>query len=312
MADVKVSGSRSVGSKAGAGTRTARYGTISGARRLNLLLKTVIAVLACIIALYPIVYVISASLNPTNSLTDLVPAEPSLKNYNKLFSDEQYPILLWLFNSIKVAGISTLVTVTLTSFAAYAFSRFRFKGRRQGLLVILLIQLFPNTLAIVSLYLLLIQIGDLIPWLGLNSHGGLILIYSGGALGFNTWLMKGFFDTIPKELDESGVIDGATPTQVFIWILLPLIRPILAVIAILAFIGTYADFLIAKVMLTTKETYTLAVGLNLLLGDGGSQRSSNWGLFAAAALIGALPIVIVFLVLQKQLIGGLTTGAVKG
>lgn len=288
------------------------YGSISGARRLNILLKTAIAVVACVIALYPVVYIISASFNPTNSITDLVPTNPSTINYSKLFTTEQYPIFLWLFNSIKVAGISTILTVTLTAFAAYAFSRFRFRGRRQGLLVILLIQLFPNTLAIVSLYLLLVQIGDLIPWLGLNTHGGLILIYSGGALGFNTWLMKGFFDTIPKELDESGVIDGATPTQIFVSILLPLIRPILAVIAILAFIGTYSDFLIAKVMLTNKDTYTIAVGLNLLLGDGGSQRSSNWGLFAAAALIGALPIVVVFLILQKQLIGGLTTGAVKG
>jgi len=290
----------------------AKLGTISGARRLNIIFKTVIAVIACIISLYPIAYVIAASVNATNSLSDLVPANPTLNNYSKLFSDEQYPILLWLFNSLKVSAISTIITVALTALAAYAFSRFRFAGRRQGLLVILLIQLFPNSLAIVSLYLLLIQIGNLIPWLGLNSHGGLILIYSGGALGFNTWLMKGFFDTIPKELDESAVIDGASRTQIFTMILLPLIRPILAVIAILAFIGTYADFLIAKVMLTAKENYTLAVGLNLLLGEGGSQRSSNWGLFAAAALIGALPVVIVFLVLQKQLVGGLTTGAVKG
>ncbi len=289
-----------------------KEGSLSGARRMNILLKLVIAIIASIIALYPVVYVISASLNPTNSITDLIPGQVSFVNYNKLVNDNQYPVFVWLFNSIKVAAISTLVTVTLTAFAAYAFSRFRFKGRRTGLLVILLIQLFPNTLAIVSLYLLLLQIGNLVPWFGLNTHGGLILIYSGGALGFNTWLMKGFFDTIPRELDESGTIDGATPTQIFFLILLPLIRPILAVISILAFIGTYADFLIAKVMLTEKETYTLAVGLNLLLGDGGSQRASNWGLFAAAALIGALPIVVVFLILQKQLIGGLTTGAVKG
>jgi arabinogalactan oligomer/maltooligosaccharide transport system permease protein len=286
--------------------------SMSGARRLNIILKLVIAIVAAFIALYPIAYVIAASVNPTNSLTDLVPANPNLNNYNRLLSDEQYPVLLWLFNSIKVAVLSTIITVTLTTMAAYAFSRFRFKGRRQGLLVILLIQLFPNTLAIVSLYLLLTEIGHLIPWLGINSHGGLILIYSGGALGFNTWLMKGFFDTIPKELDESGVIDGASPTQIFIFILLPLIRPILAVVSILAFIGTYADFLIASIMLQDKENYTLAVGLNLLLGSSGGQRSSNWGLFAAAAIIGAFPIVIVFLILQKQLIGGLTTGAVKG
>lgn len=305
MAEVKATGA----AKAAAVPKTA---SLSGGRRANMILKLVIVIIATIIALYPIAYVVGASLSPTNSLSDLIPANATLNNYNRLLSDSQYPILLWLFNSIKVAVISTIVTVALTTMAAYAFSRFRFKGRRQGLLVILLIQLFPNTLAIVSLYLLLTQITTLVPWLGINSHGGLILIYSGGALGFNTWLMKGFFDTIPKELDESGVIDGATPTQIFLRILLPLIRPILAVVSILAFIGTYADFLIAKVMLTDKDNYTLAVGLNIMLGEGGGNRSSNWGLFASAAIIGALPIVIVFLILQKQLIGGLTTGAVKG
>ena len=307
MAEVKVTPP-----KAAAAVSAPRTASLSGAKRMNMILKLVIATVATIIALYPIAYVIAASVNPANSLTDLFPPNASLKNYNRLLNDEQYPVLLWLFNSIKVAAISTIVTVALTTMAAYAFSRFRFKGRRQGLLVILLIQLFPNTLAIVSLYLLLTQIGHLIPWLGINSHGGLILIYSGGALGFNTWLMKGFFDTIPKELDESGVIDGASPTQIFLFILLPLIRPILAVVSILAFIGTYADFLIAKIMLQDKENYTLAVGLNILLGESGGNRSSNWGLFAAAAIIGAFPIVVVFLILQKQLIGGLTTGAVKG
>lgn len=286
--------------------------SISGAERLNVIVKLVIAIIASLIALYPIVYVISASFNPTNSITDIIPPNASLVHYNKLLNDPNYPVFLWFFNSIKVAAISTILTLILTTLAAYAFSRLRFKGRRSGLLLILLIQLFPNTLAIVSLYLLLIQIGALIPWLGLNSHGGLILVYSGGALGFNTWLMKGFFDTIPKEIDESGVIDGASPTQIFLLLLLPLIRPILAVVAILAFIGVYADFLLAKVMLTGKDNYTLAVGLNLLLGENGGQRASNWGIFSAAALIGAIPIVIIFLVLQKQLVGGLTTGAVKG
>ena len=305
MAEVKATGT----TKAAAVPKTT---SLSGGRRANMIFKLVIVFIATVIALYPIAYVVGASLSPTNSLSDVIPVNATLNNYNRLLNDSQYPILLWLFNSIKVAVISTIVTVALTTMAAYAFSRFRFKGRRQGLLVILLIQLFPNTLAIVSLYLLLTQIAKLVPWLGINSHGGLILIYSGGALGFNTWLMKGFFDTIPKELDESGVIDGASPTQIFFLILLPLIRPILAVVSILAFIGTYADFLIAKIMLQDKDNYTLAVGLNIMLGEGGGNRSSNWGLFAAAAIIGALPIVVVFLVLQKQLIGGLTTGAVKG
>ena len=135
------------------------------------------------------------------------------------------------------------------------------------------------------------------------------MIYSGGALGFNTWLMKGYFDTIPRELDESAMVDGATPTQTFLRIILPLIRPILIVIAILTFIGTYSDFLIARVMLKSSETYTFAVGLSLFI-DG--QYGTQWGIFAAAVLIGALPIVILFLLVQGQISGGLTSGAVKG
>jgi ABC-type maltose transport system permease subunit len=216
-----------------------------------------------------------------------------------------------MWNSIKVATITSLITVTLCSLAAYSFSRFRYRGRRESLLAILLVQLFPNMLAIVALFLLLQQIGRIpgLEWLGLNTLGGLILIYSGGALGFNTWLMKGFFDSVPRELDESALIDGASHPQVFINIMLPLVRPILAVIAILSFIGTYSDFLIARVMITSTENYTLALGMTLFIRG---QFAQQWGAFSAAALVGALPIVIVFLVLQNQLIGGLATGAVKG
>ncbi len=286
-----------------------REGTLSGAKRNNIIFKLIVAILASLFSLYPVGYILSASLNPVNTLTDIIPSQVSFDNYSKLINDPQYPIFLWLFNSIKVSTISTIIIVTLTALASYAFSRLRFKGRRTGLLAILLIQLFPNTLAIVALYLMLVQIGNIIPWLGLDSQGGLILIYAGGALGANTWLMKGFFDTIPRELDESAQMDGATPTQTFFQILLPLIRPILAVIAILVFIGTYADYLLAKVILTSKDNYTLAVGMNLLIDQ---QQSKYWGQFAAAAVIGAAPIVLVFLLLQKQLVGGLTTGSVKG
>jgi ABC-type maltose transport system permease subunit len=216
-----------------------------------------------------------------------------------------------MWNSIKVSTITAVITVILCAFAAYSFSRFRYRGRRAGLLAILLVQLFPNMLAITALFLLLQQIGKIpgLSWLGLNTLGGLILIYSGGALGFNTWLMKGFFDSVPKELDESALIDGASYMQVFIHIMFPLIRPILAVIAILSFIGTYSDFLIARVMITSTENYTLALGMTLFIRG---QFAQQWGAFSAAALVGALPIVIVFLALQNQLIGGLATGAVKG
>lgn len=285
--------------------------SITAQRRLGLGIKLTIAVLTAFYALYPVAWVVSAALDPANSLVNqsLLPRNATFANFSRLVNDPQHPFVLWLWNSIKVSGASALIIVTLTALAAYSFSRLRYRGRRSGLLMILLVQLFPNTLALVSLFLLLKQIGNIIPWLGLNTHGGLILIYSGGALGFNTWLMKGYFDTIPHELDEAALIDGATRFQVFRYILLPLVRPILVVIGILSFIGTYSDFLLARVMLKSTETYTLAVGMALFIRG---QYTREWGVFAAAALMGALPIVLIFLVLQRQLIGGLARGAVKG
>lgn len=286
--------------------------SLSTSRRINLFFKLLVASLAVVFALYPVIWIISAALNPANSLLNLtiIPQPASTSNFERLVNDQQYPFMLWIWNSVKVAGITAILIVILTSFAAYAFSRFRYRGRRTGLLVILLIQLFPNSLAIVSLFLLLQQIGKIpgLEWLGLNTLGGLILIYTGGALGFNTWLMKGFFDSIPRELDEAAIIDGATRWQVFYKIILPLARPILAVIGILTFIGTYGEFLVARVVLKGTESYTLMVGLYLF----NNGRASEWGVISAASLVGALPIVIFFFISQRQLVSGLSSGAVKG
>lgn len=280
-------------------------------RRVGLSLKLCVAAVAAFYALYPIGWVISASLDPTNSLVNqsLIPRRITVDNFAQLGNNPQHPFFLWLWNSLKVSGISAVIIVTLTALAAYSFSRFRYQGRRMSLLFILLIQLFPNMLAMVALFLLLQQVGKVVPWLGLNTHGGLILIYSGGALGFNTWLMKGYFDTIPRDLDESALIDGASHVQAFRYVLLPLVRPILVVIGVLSFIGTYSDFLLARVMLKSTEQYTMAVGMALFIRG---QYTQEWGVFSAAALMGALPIVLIFLVLQRQLIGGLTQGATKG
>jgi len=193
--------------------------------------------------------------------------------------------------------------------AAFAFSRFRFKGRQTMLKGILLIQVFPNLLAIVALFTILKQFGDVIPAIGLNTHAGLILVYSGGSMGMNIWLMKGYMDTIPRDIDESAHVDGATDWQVFTKLILPLLRPILVVIGILSFIGTYGDFIVARTLLTKSEQQTVMVGLQIFTAG---QYTQNWGVFAAGALIAALPIMIIYLVLQDQIVGGLTQGAVKG
>jgi ABC-type maltose transport system permease subunit len=174
---------------------------------------------------------------------------------------------------------------------------------------ILLIQVFPALLALVATFLMISQIGDIFPFLGLNTHASLILVYLGGAMGVNIWLMKGYMDTVPREIDESAMVEGASDWQIFTQLILPLLRPILTVIAIINYIGTYGEFVLARVLLRSNETYTLMVGLQIFAG---AQFSQRWGVFAAGALLGALPIMIIYLVLQDQIVGGLTQGAVKG
>jgi ABC-type maltose transport system permease subunit len=275
-------------------------------------LRLVVVFLASIFAVYPFLVVLSTSFSTSNNLSaasNLIPSEISLRNFERLLTSEQTPIFRWLLNSIFVSTTSTIITLILTTLAAYSFSRFRYSGRRASLLATLIIQVFPSVVALVAIYVLLQQIRDIIPWLGLNSLGGLILIYTGGALGANAWLMKGYFDTIPRDIDESAQVDGATHWTTFTRIILPLIRPILAVIGILAFIGTFNDYLIPRVLLRDREVYTLAVGLTIFLDN---QFSINWGIFAAGAVLGTMPIIGMFLLLQTQIVSGLSSGAVKG
>jgi ABC-type maltose transport system permease subunit len=267
--------------------------------------------IGAIFSLYPFIFIVASSFDPSNSLSgqDLIPRQVSLANYQNLIANEQTPIFRWLFNSLTVSTITALATLTLTTLAAYSFSRFRFQGRRASLQITLLIQVFPSVVGLVAFYLLLQQLGDILPLIGLNSLGGLILIYTGGALGANAWLMKGYFDTIPREIDESALVDGASQWTTFTQIVLPLIRPILVVIALLSFIASFNDYLIPRVLLRDRDVFTLAVGLTTFLNN---QFSVSWGVFAAGALIGTLPIFFIFLALQTQIISGLATGAVKG
>lgn len=288
-----------------------REGMVVPNRRRNQILRMILLILGCIFALYPVLLILGASFDPRDTLSGarIIPENPSLVNYQALFSGTQTPVLRWLMNSIIVSSISTVVVLMLTVLAAYSLSRFRFSGRRSTLLGTLVIQVFPIVVSLVAFYLLLDQISDIIPALGLNTLGGLILLYCGGALGANAFLMKGYFDTIPRDIDESAKVDGATEWQTFAWIILPLIRPILAVVGILTFIGTFNDYLIPRVLLRDTQVFTLAVGLTTYIGNDFSQ---DWGVFTAGAIIGVLPITIAFIVLQTQIIGGLAQGAVKG
>jgi arabinogalactan oligomer/maltooligosaccharide transport system permease protein len=271
--------------------------------------RHIVAVAACIFALVPIAFVVSAAFNPLGTLssTSLIPSQFGVTNFENLLTRTEFP--RWFFNSILISGLSTLFAVALATFAAYAFSRYRFAGRRPGLLFLLIVQMFPAFLAIVVIYLMFTQITDLYPLIGFNTPWALILLYLGGALGVNTWLIKGFFDTVPKELDESAKVDGASHTTTFRTIILPLVTPILVVVGLLAFIASINEFLMASVFLTQNDNKTLAVGLYGLIAG---ERNANFGLFAAGTLLTAIPTVVLFYSMQKYIVGGLTSGAVKG
>ncbi len=285
--------------------------SVKRARTIGLIWRWALAVVLVVFSIFPVLWIISASINPVNDLANqkLIPNNWGFQNFEQLVTNPIFPFFTWFKNSIIISTISTILTLSLTTLAAFAFSRFRFKGRQGMLKAILLIQSFPNLLAIVALFTISKQIGDVIPWLGLNTHAGLILVYSGGAMGMNIWLMKGYMDTIPRDIDESAHVDGATDWQVFYKLILPLLRPILVVISILSFIGTYGEFIIARTLLTQREMQTVMVGLQIFTSG---QYTKNWGVFAAGALIAALPIMIIYLILQDQIVGGLTQGSVKG
>ncbi|MBT8225416.1 MAG: sugar ABC transporter permease [Dactylosporangium sp.] len=271
--------------------------------------RHLVGVSAVAFSLFPILFVISAALNPLGTLssTELVPTGATITNAVNLFDRTAFGH--WYVNSIMIAGTASVTAVFLSLLAAYAFSRMRFAGRRVGLLALLLIQMFPQFLAIVTIFLIFSEISDYWPSIGLNTSWGLIMLYLGGALGVNTWLMKGFLDTVPKELDESARIDGASHVQVFFQIVLPLVTPILAVVGLLSFIMTINEFLMANVFLTHPESKTLAVGLFGLVAG---ERNNNFGLFCAGSLLTAIPTVVVFQFLQRFIVSGLTSGAVKG
>jgi arabinogalactan oligomer/maltooligosaccharide transport system permease protein len=283
--------------------------------------RHLIAIVAAVISLFPVAYIISAAFNADSSLSgsSLIPHHVTLDNFRSLFGNQQHVTghatfqnahyVRWFLNSMIVAGGTAILTVILSAMAAYAFSRFRFKGRRLSMLALLLVQMFPQLLAIVAIYLIVLNTGEVFHFVGLNTLFALILVYLGGALGVNTWLMKGFFDTIPSELDESARVDGASPAQIFWGIVLPLAAPVLSVIMLISFIATLNEFVIASAILETQQKFTLPVGLWQYIDQ---KYSEHWGPFAAGVLIAAIPAALLFGFLQRWIVEGLTAGSVKG
>ncbi|GAA4192030.1 ABC transporter permease subunit [Microbacterium oryzae] len=272
--------------------------------------RHLVGVVMVAFSLLPIVFVISSSLNPNGTLTgsNALFSKIGIDSYVRILSDPKVPFVAWFGNTLIIAGITAVATVFLGGLAAYAFSRMRFAGRRFGLIAIVVVQMFPQLLAVVAIFLLMSAISDWFPAIGLNTRIGLILVYLGGALGVNTYLMYGFFNTIPQSIDEAAKIDGAGHARVFFTIILPLVAPILAVVALLSFIASVNEYVVASVLLIDTDVQTLAVGLTKLVSN---PRYADWSAFSAGAVIAALPVVALFLFLQKYIVGGLTAGAVK-
>ncbi len=275
-------------------------------------------ILMVVVTIYPILLVLTIAFSGGQSLSIAnVPSDAgagdrlrailpwpervSASNFQSLFTDQ--PFARWLGNSVIIAAATTFLGVFLASTAAYAFSRFRFPGRRAGLMSFLVSQMFPGTLMLIALYIIIVQ------WLGLGStYTGLVLMYTVTAIPFCVWMMKGYFDTIPKELEESALIDGASQAMIFFRIVLPLAKPAVAVTALFSFMTAWNEFIQAATFMNKEEMYTAPVGLRFFVGG----FSQQWGYFAAGSIVTAIPIMVLFLFLQKYLVSGLTAGAVKG
>jgi arabinogalactan oligomer / maltooligosaccharide transport system permease protein len=270
-----------------------------------------LAVLALIWSLFPIVFIVSAALNPGGSLetSELLPKSFGMVNFDTLFNDPNRPFLTWYKNSLIISMVGATASVFIGACAAFAFSRLRFMGRRPGLLALLLLQMFPALLAFVALYTTFVVVGDILPAIGLNTPWGLILAYLGGAMGANVWLLKGYFDTVPRELDEAAKVDGASHARIFFTMTLRLVMPILVTVFMLSFVGLFSEFLLASIFLQNVDSQTLGVGLYSMTI--GRERNSLFGQFSAGALLASLPVVLLYLGFQKQLVGGLTQGSVK-
>ncbi|OZG75299.1 maltose transporter permease [Hahella sp. CCB-MM4] len=271
------------------------------------------------IIVFPLLMVVSISFRTGNFATgSLLPENPSLEHWSLALGipytqadgtvlQPPFPVLLWLWNSIKIATISSGLILLLSTTSAYAFARMRFKFKGVILKSMLIFQMFPPVLSLVALYALFDEIGNHVSWLGIDTHGAVILASLGG-MALHIWTIKGYFESIDRSLEEAAIVDGATTWQAFRYILLPLSVPILAVVFILAFIMNIMEYPIASILLLNVDNLTLAVGAQQYL----YEQNYLWGDFAAAAVLSGLPITLIFLYCQKWIVGGLTAGGVKG
>ena len=271
------------------------------------------------LTLFPLLAIVSISLRPGNFATgSLIPSEISFEHWKLALglsitaTDGQvtpppFPVLLWLWNSIKIAVISAALIVTISTTAAYAFARLKFAHKQSILNAMLVLQVFPVAVALVAIYAIFDGIGNHLPWLGVETHAGLIVAYLGG-VATHIWTIKGYFDTIPVEIEENAKVDGATHWQAFRRVLLPMALPILVVVFVLAFIGVIIEYPVASILLREEPNLTLAVGSKFFL----YEQKYLWGDFAAAAVLSGLPITLVFLAAQRWIVSGLTAGGVKG
>jgi len=272
--------------------------------------KYAVAVLLIIFAVLPFFWIIATSFNPARSLlgANLLPSSLTVNNYRDLLSNPNLAFGKWMFNSFKVSSIAVTIIVILTCLSAYALSRFRFAGKRGVMMSIMLLNIFPGILAMIAIFVMMQQFGNYIPFIGLNTHGGLICLYVAGAMSINILMVKSYIDSIAVELDESALIEGASYFQIFWKIILPIIKPMVVTVAILAFMSTYGDFIIANLILKGNDKITVMVGIYQFTQE---RFDTNWGIVTAGTIIAAIPVVVLFFISQKQILDGLMMGAVK-
>lgn len=286
-----------------------RRSTTTGPKLLTRIFAHLALVVLVAVVLYPVMLVCKKAFEPGRDFAlsaSPIPKEVTLDHFRTLFgsrgSHGEHLFVRQALNSILIALATTVVGVFLSCTAAYALSRFRFPGRKAGLTTFVVVQMFPATLLIMPLYVVLDKLGLL------NSITGLVLVYSTTAIPFCVWTLKGYFDSLPRELEEAARIDGASPWLIFRRIILPLAKPGLAVTGLFSFMTAWNEFILASTFMTSESRYTLPVLIQSSVG----QFSTQYGIFAAGAIVTSVPVMAVFYVLQKYLVGGLTAGAVKG